>query len=116
MRKAKYHCPVEVTLEAIGGKWRCVILWWLRQESKRFSELKELIPGISQKILTQQLRELETHGLIRRDVYQEKPPRVEYSLTPLGESVRPITDLMCEWGKKRMPGYEFDYMKNADTF
>lgn len=114
MAEAKYHCPVEVTLEVIGGKWKCIILWGLRQESKRFSELRNLIPGISQKILTQQLRELENHGLISRKVYQEKPPRVEYSLTPLGESVRPITDLMCEWGKQRMPNYEFGYMRNPD--
>ena len=94
-----YHCPVEVTLDVIGGKWKCVILWWLSYETRRFGDLKSLIPGITQKILTEKLRELEQDGLISRQVYAEKPPRVEYSLTPYGESIRPITDLMCAWGK-----------------
>lgn len=111
MSEAKYNCPVEVTLEAIGGKWKCVILWWLRRDTKRFGELKQLMPGITQKVLTQQLRELEEDGLIRRDVYREAPPRVEYSLTPYGETVRPITELMCEWGKNHKPGYPFGYLK-----
>lgn len=112
MSEAKYYCPVEVALEVIGGKWKCVILWWLRQDAKRFGELKQLIPGITQKVLTQQLRELEADGLIRRQVYREVPPRVEYSLTSYGESVRPITDLMCDWGKKHLPGYKFGYQES----
>lgn len=107
MSQAKYYCPVEVTLEVIGGKWKCVILWWLRRDAKRFGELKQLIPGITQKILTQQLRELEEDGLIRREAYREAPPRVEYSLTTYGETVRPITELMCEWGKAHKPEYQF---------
>ncbi len=105
--KENYNCPVEVTLEIISGKWKCVILWWLRQGTKRFNELKLLIPGISQKVLTQQLRELEQDGLVQRDTYREAPPRVEYSLTPYGETLRPITELMCNWGKTHMPGYRF---------
>jgi DNA-binding HxlR family transcriptional regulator len=115
MSESKYYCPVEVTVDVIGGKWKCVILWWLRQDAKRFSELKQLIPGISQKVLTQQLRELEANGLIRREVYREKPPRVEYLLTPYGETVRPITELMCNWGKAHMPGYEFGYRQHSDA-
>ncbi|NJR75184.1 MAG: helix-turn-helix transcriptional regulator, partial [Scytonema sp. CRU_2_7] len=107
----EYTCPVEVTLEVIGGKWKCVILWWLRRDAKRFSELRLLIPGITQKVLTQKLRELERDGLIRRETYRETPPRVEYSLTPYGETVRPITELMCNWGKNHKSEYEFGYLR-----
>jgi DNA-binding HxlR family transcriptional regulator/CheY-like chemotaxis protein len=101
-------------LEAIGGKWKCVILWWLRRDAKRFGELKQLIPKITQKVLTEQLRELEQDGLIRRETYREAPPRVEYSLTPYGETVRPITELMCAWGKTHKPGYQFGYLRLQD--
>ncbi|CAA9589843.1 Transcriptional regulator, HxlR family [uncultured Synechococcales cyanobacterium] len=103
----QYGCPVEVTTEVIGGKWKSTILWWLRQSAKRPNELMQLIPGISQKVLTRQLRELEADGLIDRQVYQETPPRVEYSLTSQGETLRTITELMCDWGKTRRPGYRF---------
>lgn len=103
----QYGCPVEVTTKVIGGKWKSTILWWLRQSTKRPSELMQLIPGISQKVLTQQLRELAADGLIDRQVYQETPPRVEYSLTSQGETLRTITELMCDWGKTRRPGYHF---------
>lgn len=111
MLEKKYHCPVEVTLDVIGGKWKCVILWWLSRGTQRFSDLQRLMPGITQKVLTERLRELEADGLIRREVYAEKPPRVEYSLAPHGESLRPITDLMCAWGKAYKPGYPF---KNSE--
>lgn len=103
----QYGCPVEVTTEVIGGKWKSTILWWLRQSAKRPSELMQLIPGISQKVLTRQLRELEADGLIDRQVYRETPPRVEYSLTSQGETLRTITELMCDWGKTRRPGFHF---------
>lgn len=103
----QYGCPVEVTVEAIGGKWKCTILWWLRRGAKRFGELMQLIPRINQKVLTKQLRELERDGLIERQTYQERPPRVEYFLTSLGETLEPITDLMCDWGKEQMPGFNF---------
>lgn len=108
--ETKYNCPIEITLKVIGGKWKCVILWWLRHEAKRFSELKQLMPGITQKVLTQQLRELEADGLIRRKVYRETPPRTEYSLTSYGETIRPITELMCNWGKAHKPEYRFSFM------
>lgn len=111
MAKAKYYCPVEVTLEVIGGKWKCVILWWLRRGAKRFGELKQLIPEITQQVLTQQLRELESDGLIHREAYREAPPRVEYSLTADGETVRPITEIMCDWGKTHAPDYPFGFTK-----
>jgi DNA-binding HxlR family transcriptional regulator len=97
-----YRCPVEATLDVIGGKWKVVILFWLRDSTLRFGELKRRIPGISERMLTQQLRELEDHGVVHREVYAVVPPRVEYSLTAYGDTLRPITDLMCAWGKKHM--------------
>jgi DNA-binding HxlR family transcriptional regulator/CheY-like chemotaxis protein len=107
----KYSCPVEVTIEAIGGKWKCLILWWLRRDARRFSELKLLISNITQKVLTQQLRELEKDGLIYRESFPEFPPRVEYALTSHGKTFTPITEMMCEWGKKHQVGYQFNYCR-----
>jgi DNA-binding HxlR family transcriptional regulator len=98
----EYRCPVEATLDVIGGKWKVVILFWLRDETRRFGELRRKIPGISERMLIQQLRELEEHGVVHREVYPEVPPKVEYSLTDYGRTLRPITDLMCAWGKKHM--------------
>lgn len=115
MLDKKYYCPVEVTLDVIGGKWKCVILWWLSQGKRRFSDFKGLIPGITHKVLTEKLRELEQDGIVFRQVYAEKPPRVEYSLTDYGESIRPITDLMCAWGKIHKAGYEFSYFSQAHS-
>jgi DNA-binding HxlR family transcriptional regulator len=110
----KNPCPLEVTIAAIGGKWKCVILWWLRRDPRRFGELKLLISTISQKVLTQQLRELEMEGLISRESYPESPPRVEYFLTPYGKTLTPITELMCEWGKHHNPNYEYG-LKNVQV-
>ena len=111
MSDVEYHCPVEVTLEVIGGRWKCVILWWLRRDAKRFGELKLLIPRITQKVLTQQLRELEQDGLVYRETYREAPPRVEYSLTTYGKTLRPITELLCDWGKTHVPEYQFGALR-----
>ena len=97
-----YHCPVEATLDVIGGKWKVVILFWLRDRVCRFGELRRHIPDVSERMLTQQLRQLEDHGIVHRKVYSEVPPKVEYSLTPYGRTLRPLTDLMCAWGKKYM--------------
>ena len=106
VRKAKktpaYHCPVEATLDVIGGKWKVVILFWLRDGVCRFGELRRRIPGVSERMLTQQLRELEDHGIVHREVYPVVPPKVEYSLTPYGQTLRPITELMCAWGKRHI--------------
>jgi DNA-binding HxlR family transcriptional regulator/CheY-like chemotaxis protein len=110
-----YSCPVEVTIEAIGGKWKCLILWWLRRDARRFGELKLLIPNITQKVLTQQLRELEKESLIYRKSFPESPPRVEYALTPHGQTFTPITELMCEWGKVHRVGYQFNYCRLENT-
>ena len=109
MAAKKYSCPVELTLDRIGGKWKVVILWWLRGGSKRFGELMHLMPEISQKVLTSQLRELEADGLIEREVLAESPPRVEYSLSAHGETLKPIMELMCEWGKANAKEHQFDF-------
>ena len=98
----KYNCPVEATLDVIGGKWKAVILFWLRDDVCRFGKLRRNIPDISERMLTQQLRELELDGIVDRKVYAIVPPKVEYSLTTYGKTLRPITNLMCEWGKKHL--------------
>lgn len=102
-RKSGYGCPegcpVEATLDVIGGKWKGVILYYLVEETKRFNELKRLIPGITQRMLTLQLRELENDGIIYRTVYPEVPPKVEYSLTEFGRTLEPIILLMRDWGE-----------------
>jgi DNA-binding HxlR family transcriptional regulator len=95
-----YQCPVEATLDVIGGKWKPIILWQLRTEKLRFSGLQQSMQGISPKMLTKQLRELEGDGLIFREVYPEIPPKVEYSLTEFGKTVLPILDALCRWGNE----------------
>lgn len=92
-------CPVETTLMLIGDKWKVLILRDLMPGTKRFGELKKSIGGISQKVLTAQLRAMEENGLVIRTVYPEVPPRVEYSLTELGQSLKPVLDSMWDWGE-----------------
>lgn len=92
-------CPVETTLTLIGNKWIVLILRDLMTGTKRIGELKKSIHGISQKVLTSQLRAMENNGLVIRKVYAEVPPRVEYSLTALGQSLKPILDAMQIWGE-----------------
>ena len=92
-------CPVETTLTLIGSKWKVLILRDLMPGTKRFGELRRSIGGVSQKMLTAQLRDMEACGLVDRRVYAEVPPRVEYSLTELGRSLRPILDAMWAWGE-----------------
>jgi DNA-binding HxlR family transcriptional regulator len=94
------QCPVEATLEVIGGKWKPIILWQLRTEKLRFSGLQQNMQGISPKMLTKQLRELEGDGLILREVYPEIPPKVEYSLTEFGKTVLPVLDALWKWGNE----------------
>lgn len=93
-------CPVETTLMLIGDKWKVLILRDLLPGTKRFGELKKSIGTVSQKVLTAQLRDMERNGLVNRKVYPEVPPRVEYSLTELGRSPKPILDAMWDWGEE----------------
>ena len=99
MKKLKTKCPAEITVNIIGGRWKLLILYHLFQGVKRFSELQRSVSGITQKMLTQQLREMERDGLVHREIYPQVPPKVEYSLTPLGESLRSVVDAMSHWGK-----------------
>ncbi len=94
---SRLTCEVETTLKVIGGRWKVLIIRELISEVKRFGELQRGLPGITQKMLTQQLREMEKDGIIHRKVYAQIPPKVEYSLTPLGESLIPILYAMHEW-------------------
>lgn len=93
-------CPVETTLTLIGDKWKVLILRDLMPGTKRFGELKKSVGNVSQKVLTAQLRTMEENGLVHREVYAEVPPRVEYSLTELGKSLKPILDSMQAWGEE----------------
>ena len=94
------ECPVEITLQLIGDKWKVLILRDLLPGTKRFGELNKSIGNVSQKVLTAQLRDMERNGLVTRKVYPEVPPRVEYSLTELGRSLKPILDAMWDWGEE----------------
>ncbi|MBF2064831.1 MAG: helix-turn-helix transcriptional regulator [Calothrix sp. C42_A2020_038] len=93
-------CEVETTIKVIGGRWKVLILRELMADIKRFGELQRALRGITQKMLTQQLRELEDDGIVRRQVYPQIPPKVEYSLTPLGETLKPLLYAMHDWGLK----------------
>ena len=96
-----YHCALDLTIEYIGGKWKLVVLWYLRKEKKRFSELKRLIPAISEKMLSIQLRQLENMKLIEKRIYAEVPPRVEYSLTEEGRTLLPALEILAKWGRDK---------------
>jgi len=96
--KSKTICPVETTLGLIGGKYKALILWHLSDHTMRFSELKKAISGATAKMLTQQLRELESQALVHREVFPVIPPKVEYSLTDLGKSLMPVLISMRDWG------------------
>ncbi|MFZ5351960.1 MAG: winged helix-turn-helix transcriptional regulator [Bacillota bacterium] len=100
-----YKCPMEVTIDLIGGKYKALILWHLSDKTLRFSEIKKILPDATQKMLTQQLRDLECSGLIIRTVYAEVPPKVEYSLSDFGKSLKPVLVTMCDWGR--------DYLKHG---
>jgi len=96
----KFNCSIEATISLIGGKYKAIILWHLIDKTLRFNELQKTIPNATPKMLTQQLRELESDGLIIRKVYPVVPPKTEYSLSEFGRSLSPILAVMCDWGKK----------------
>lgn len=93
-----FACPVAFTVDVIGGKWKSLILFHLMSGTKRFNELRRLMPDVTQRMLTLQLRELETDKVIHREIYREVPPKVEYSLTALGNTLAPLISSMREWG------------------
>jgi DNA-binding HxlR family transcriptional regulator len=105
MRKQRHTdytgCPVEAALDVIGGKWKVVILFRLFDGTKRFNELRRLHPNITQRMLTNQLRELERDGLVHREVYPQVPPKVEYSLTPDGRTLKPVLAALEQWGESQ---------------
>lgn len=100
MKSCEFTCPVEATIRLVGGKYKAVILWHLMSGTLRYSELHRRMPKATDKMLAQQLRELEKDGLITRVVYPVVPPKTEYSLTDFGKSLTPILDEMCNWGKE----------------
>jgi DNA-binding HxlR family transcriptional regulator len=102
MKTRTYNCPVEAAVDVFGGKWKALILWWLQERTWRFAELRRQIPGITEKMLTQQLRELEADGIVERRVYATVPPKVEYSLTEYGRSLKRALRALCDWGKNHM--------------
>jgi len=99
-------CPVATAIDVIGGKWKVIILYQLRGHTLRFGELKKAIPKITQKMLTQQLRELEKDKLVKRRVYAGVPPKVEYTSTELAEKLNPALDLLCDWGREYQKAHE----------
>ncbi|WP_404960250.1 winged helix-turn-helix transcriptional regulator [Streptomyces sp. 147326] len=97
------HCGIAAAMSVIDGKWKVSLLWELeRSPRRRFGELRRLVPGVSEKVLAAQLRELESDGIVHREVHEEVPPRVEYSLTPLGQSLNAALESLGEWGTKHL--------------
>ncbi|MBD1808060.1 winged helix-turn-helix transcriptional regulator [Microcoleus sp. FACHB-SPT15] len=99
---------VQTTLKILGGKWKILILWHLKDEARRFSELKRRMPEITEKMLIQQLRELEKDGIVNRKVYSDVPPKVEYSFTNYGKSLEPVLKALCEWGQEHLERGKFN--------
>ncbi|NOU79348.1 transcriptional regulator [Paenibacillus sp. LMG 31459] len=112
----KYKVGVEAALEVMGGKWKPLIIYHLMTGCKRTSELRRLIPGITQKMLTTQLRGLEKDEIIARKIFKEIPPRVEYELTPYGWGLKPALDLLCYWGEDHLDKVYGDKSKVLEEF
>ena len=114
MIKRPELCPVETTARIVGGRWKGAILEQLFESTKRFSELKRSIAGITQRTLSQQLRDLQRTGIVERTVYADTPPRVVYAITPLGGSLRPLLDAMCHWGKSHSAAMALKKLRASD--
>jgi DNA-binding HxlR family transcriptional regulator len=97
-----YKCSLEATMDALGGKWRSLILWHLIEKDLRFSQIQEIVPGISKKVLSEHLRVLEKNGFISRKVYAQVPPKVEYMITPYGKSLSHAIEALESWGKEHL--------------
>ena len=116
MDRIPENCPVDDALGVLVGKWKHMILLYLLQEgTKRFNELKRMMPGITQKMLTKQLRELEDEGIIERKVYAQVPPKVEYSITEYGRSLEPVLQAMHEWGAKHTMHRDLQQAENKSS-
>jgi DNA-binding HxlR family transcriptional regulator len=102
MNRPAYGCGLEAALAVVGGKWKSIVLWHLAPGARRFGELRRLVAGISEKMLIQQLREMEADGIVARKDFHETPPRVEYSLTPFGVSLSNALRPLCDWGNEHM--------------
>jgi DNA-binding HxlR family transcriptional regulator len=100
-----YQCSMELTLDLIGGKWKSLILWHIAEKTVRFNALRRELHGVTQKMLTQQLRELESDGLLIRKVYAEVPPKVEYTLTDNAKKLLPVLQQLCDWGNEYANSY-----------
>jgi len=98
MENETERCAISTTLRTLGGKWKIVILWHLIDETRRFSEIKHLVKGVTHKMLAQQLHEMMADGLVQRQIFAEVPPRVEYSLTDYGRTLTPVLNAMAQWG------------------
>jgi DNA-binding HxlR family transcriptional regulator len=114
MEDKEYGCFFQLATDIIGGKWKSMVLWSLKKGVKRNGELRRLIPKISQKMLTQQLRELEEAGVVKRIIYQEIPPKVEYKLTTFGEKLIPILQELHDWGKDYAQNNNIKIIKDAN--
>lgn len=100
LRDKTFHCAMDITMNYIGGKWKTVVLWYLRNKTFRFGELKKHIPDITEKMLSLQLKALEEDGLVKREVFAEVPLRVEYSLTDFGKTLVPVIEAIAKWGRQ----------------
>jgi DNA-binding HxlR family transcriptional regulator len=100
--KENFGCPIRATSNTLAGKWKVLIVWHLSFMPRRFAEIRDILPGVSEKVLTAQLRELEKDGIVGREVSGDVPPRVEYSLTAAGEELIPVMEKMCAWGVKHL--------------
>ena len=114
MRKDAEFCPVETTARIVGGRWKGALLEQLFEGPKRFSELKRAISGMTQRMLSHHLRELQHAGIVQRTVYPDTPPRVVYTTTPLGDSLRPLLEAMCRWGKSHSGAMALKKLRAAD--
>ncbi|MEI7033227.1 helix-turn-helix domain-containing protein [Streptomyces pratensis] len=101
-RPGAFVCGIDAAMDVIGGKWKVLILWALSERTCRFGELRRAVPGVTEKVLSSHLRELEEDGIVHREVYAEVPPRVEYSLTPLGHSLNEALGPLGEWGRRHI--------------
>ncbi|GII80783.1 HxlR family transcriptional regulator [Sphaerisporangium rufum] len=106
MKKRTYNCGLDAAVDVVGGKWKALILWALHREPLRFGELRRSISGISEKMLIQQLREMEVYGLVHREVHRQVPPKVEYSLTEFGRSLNEALIPLGDWGHRHMATIE----------